>query len=122
MRKGVSNWAGSRPRWLDQLAAYAWPGQVDELADMVRTAAAKADGPLIAPVDLPERIYLAAAAARRPSRGPQPIVLGEFLDLIERQLIERALHMAKDNKTKAARLLGLTRPRLYRRMERLKME
>ena len=120
--EGAKQLAGFTPEAFDQLAAYPWPGNIDELAAMVRAAHAKADGPLIGLPDLPERIYLAAAAARRPRRGPQPIVLEEFLDLVERQLIERALRLAKKNKTKAARLLGLTRPRLYRRMQRLKME
>jgi len=38
---------------------------------------------------------------------------------IERELISRALTQAKGNKTKAAKLLGMTRPRLYRRLVQL---
>jgi transcriptional regulator with PAS, ATPase and Fis domain len=43
--------------------------------------------------------------------------LEPFLQNIEKELIERALHLADDNKSKAAELLGITRPRLYRRLE-----
>ena len=48
--------------------------------------------------------------------------LDEFMAKIERELIERALARAKNNKARAARMLGLTRPRLYRRMVQLGLE
>jgi DNA-binding NtrC family response regulator len=114
--------AGFSPEALDRLDAYAWPGNVDELAQMVAEAHERAEGPEITPVDLPERIRLAAAAATHPHRAEETIALDEFLGRIERELIERALGRAKGNKTKAARLLGLTRPRLYRRLVQLGME
>ena len=74
---------------------------------------------LIAREELPERLRLAAEAAARPRRKEEPIQLDEFVARIERELIRRALARAKGNKTKAARLLGLNRPRLYRRMVQL---
>jgi hypothetical protein len=67
-------------------------------------------------------LFHAAEAARRPPRAEEPIVLAEFLTKVERELIERALKQAKGNKARAARLLGLTRPRLYRRMVQLGLE
>ncbi len=45
-----------------------------------------------------------------------------FLAGIETEMIERALRLSKGNKTKAAELLGLTRPRLYRRMVQLGLD
>jgi DNA-binding NtrC family response regulator len=42
-----------------------------------------------------------------------------FLACIEDLLIRRALARAKVNKAQAARLIGLTRPRLYRRLVQL---
>ena len=113
---------GFAPEALDQLAAYPWPGNINELAAVVREAFEKAGGPEIALADLPHRLFLAAAAARQPRRLPQPIVLTDVLADIERQLIQRALRLAKGNKAKAARLLGLPRPRLYRRMVQLGLE
>ncbi|TXT23318.1 MAG: hypothetical protein FD138_3289, partial [Planctomycetota bacterium] len=47
--------------------------------------------------------------------------LEEHLAAIERDLIRRALLKAKRNKTLAAKLLGIPRPVLYRRMEALEM-
>lgn len=72
--------------------------------------------------DLPEQLHLAAQAAAYPRRPEETIVLDEFLGRVERELIRRALARAKGNKAKAARLLGLTRPRLYRRMVQLGLE
>jgi DNA-binding NtrC family response regulator len=46
-------------------------------------------------------------------------VLDDLLALIEREAIVRALAEADGNKTEAAALLGMTRPRLYRRLVQL---
>jgi len=43
---------------------------------------------------------------------------GLSLEVLERELIIRALERAGGNKSRAARLLGLTRRTLYSRMER----
>jgi DNA-binding NtrC family response regulator len=119
---GAKQLRGFSPEALDQLAAYPWPGNIDELAAAVREAHSKAEGHQVVPADLPQRIFLAVAARRLPRREPQPIDLESFLWQIERELIERALRLAKGNKTKAARMLKLTRPRLYRRMVQLGFE
>ena len=72
--------------------------------------------------DLPDEIRWSAEAASRPARRDEAIVLPEFLAKVEIELITRALRRAKGNKSKAARLLGLTRPRLYRRLVQLGLE
>ena len=59
------------------------------------------------------------AGGAHPPRVEETIVLEEFLGRIERELIERALRRARGNKSRAARLLGLSRPRLYRRLVQL---
>ena len=120
--EGKKQLRGFTPETLDSLAAYPWPGNIDELAAMVREAHERAEGLLIGPGDLPKRIHLAAVAARHPRRELEPIDLEKHLSGIELELIERTLRLAKGNKTKAAKLLGLTRPRLYRRMVQLGLE
>ncbi|MGH7192451.1 MAG: sigma 54-interacting transcriptional regulator, partial [Candidatus Saccharimonadales bacterium] len=104
---------------LDQLSGYAWPGDLSELEAVVTEAHARSETHEITPRDLPPRLVLAAEAAARPRKPEETIVLEDFLANIERSLIERAMRRSKGNKTKAARLLGLTRPRLYRRLVQL---
>jgi DNA-binding NtrC family response regulator len=113
---------GFTPEAIDQLYAYSWPGNLDELMEIVVQAHKRASTHEIRPDDLPERLRLAAQAAAYPRKAEERIVLDEFLGRVERELIRRALARAKGNKAKAARLLGLTRPRLYRRMVQLGLE
>ena len=111
--------AGFTSESLDLLTEYPWPGNIDELERFVAEAHTKAKGRLIATGDLPLRLHDRVDAVLHPAAADEPINLEKFLLDIERELIERALRQAKDNKTRAAELLGITRPRLYRRLEQL---
>ena len=52
----------------------------------------------------------------------QPVKpLDELLTEIERRLIETALSKSRQNKSRAAELLGISRPRLYRRIKELNL-
>ena len=101
------------------MAGYSWPGGLDELSAVVQAAHQAATGPEITADDLPLAIRQADQLARHPAPQEESIVLDELLAKVERELIDRALSRARGNKAKAARLLGLTRPRLYRRMVQL---
>jgi DNA-binding NtrC family response regulator len=113
---------GFTPAALDLLDSYGWPGNLDELAQVVAESHQRAAGLEIDVADLPDRLRLASQAAAQPRRAEETIVLSEYLGRVERELIRRALALAKGNKAKAARLLGMTRPRLYRRMVQLGLE
>jgi two-component system NtrC family response regulator len=107
----------------EHLLAYAWPGNVRELRNAVERALVLCEGGLINPEHLPWH-------AEAPMTAPPPFpaaaepVVGDFptrgvdLEAMERILIERALKHAGQNKSKAAKLLGLSRSKLYSRMER----
>ncbi len=107
---------------LDLLDSYGWPGNIEELAEAIAEAHSRAASREIDVQDLPDKLRLAAKAAAHPRRTEETIVLGEYLGRVERELIRRALARAKGNKAGAARLLGMTRPRLYRRMVQLGLE
>ena len=121
-RQGTKQLAGFTPEAIDRLSAYPWPMNVAELADVVAEAHRVAQGSHIVPGDLPAKVHVSLDAASRPRKIEETIVLEEFLARIEEELIRRALARAKGNKTKAARLLGMTRPRLYRRLVQLGLE
>jgi DNA-binding NtrC family response regulator len=117
--KQVAGLTAEAMTWLD---GYSWPGNVDELIYVIIEAHERAEGREISIGDLPERIRLAREAAAHPRRAEPTIVLDEFLARIERELVQRAIERAKGNKTKAARLLGMNRPKFYRRLVQLGME
>jgi DNA-binding NtrC family response regulator len=120
--RGNAKQIGSiRPEALDLLALYRWPGELDELRSVISAAHATSTTHEIGPADLPAVIHHAAQAAALPRRTTEKIVLDELLASIEREVISRAMAQAGGNKTAAAELLGMTRPRLYRRLVQLGM-
>lgn len=118
--RGSEKQVGSlRPEALDALALYSWPGELAQLQQVIETAHAACGSHGLATSDLPPVIHHAEWAAAYPRREPEKIVLDELLARVEREAIERALARAKGNKSGAAALLGMTRPRLYRRLVQL---
>jgi transcriptional regulator with GAF, ATPase, and Fis domain len=104
----------------DHLIAYAWPGNVRELRNAIERAVILADGGYIRPEHLPvtaPRQVVVPAAGEMPTSAPLPAG-GVNLEAIERSLVVKALSQARHNKTRAAKLLGLTRAQLYSRIEK----
>jgi two-component system response regulator AtoC len=121
-RRGAKQIGGFSPEALDKLDAYGWPGNLNELIEVVSAAHKNAKGTEITPEELPTQVHLSAQAAARPRRAEETIHLDEFLARVERELIRRAIARSKGNRAKAARLLGLNRNRLLRRMKQLGLE
>jgi DNA-binding NtrC family response regulator len=101
----------------ETLLAHAWPGNVRELRNAVERAIILCEGGLITSEHLPIQIARRASAAE-PSASATLPAEGLDLERVERELVEQALARAGNNKSKAARLLGLTRAQLYTRLER----
>ncbi|MEX0585319.1 MAG: helix-turn-helix domain-containing protein, partial [Pirellulales bacterium] len=110
---------GFLPEALDVLAEHKWPGQIDELAAVVSHAHEHAEDGLVGPDDLPPRLRQSVRAAGGPRRAEEPIDLADVLRSVESELIDRAMRRAKGNKAQAARMLGVARARLLRRIEQL---
>jgi len=114
----------------EHFLAYSWPGNVRELRNAVERALILCEGGLINPEHLPWRAEashsapLVALATPTPTPAAPGAAGGDFpphgvdLEEMERTLIENALKQAGHNRSKAARLLGLSRSKLYTRMER----
>lgn len=101
---------------------YLWPGNLDELAAVVREAKERCQGKLISPADLPYRFRAGLEAQQQHSQAAGPILMDELLERVERRLISMSLARAKQNKARAAEWLGISRARLLRRIEQLKLE
>jgi PAS domain S-box-containing protein len=97
---------------MNVLRAYAWPGNLGELQDVLREACRRAKAERIELGDLP--FYLRQGALPPERRLP----LDTLLEQVERRLIALALKLAQNNQTRAAELLEIWRPRLLRRMEK----
>jgi DNA-binding NtrC family response regulator len=118
--RGNSKQIGSlRPEALDSLALYGWPGELDQLRETIEAAHAACTSHTIAAADLPPIFYQAFRAATHVRPQPERIVLDDLLASIEKEAIIRALAQTRGNKSEAATLLGMTRPRLYRRLVQL---
>ena len=103
------------PEAAQALASYAFPGNVRELEHILERALiiAGADPVTAQHFDLSDRRPRAASFSV-PEIPPE----GLSLETLERELILQALEKAAGNKSRAARLLGLTRRTLYSRMEK----
>jgi transcriptional regulator with PAS, ATPase and Fis domain len=113
--------AGFTAEAVDIMLQHNWPHNLDELEEMVSEAHGNGNSSLVTATELPLRLRQVFDAAAKPERDEKPIKLELFMQQIERELIERAIKLAKGNKSKAAKMLGLNRPKLYRRMELLKL-
>jgi transcriptional regulator with PAS, ATPase and Fis domain len=105
------------PAAWEVLRGHTWPGNLNELAAVLSSACLAARGRLDA-ADLPASLRLAQRLADTPGLAvDKPLPLDELLKDTERRLIQLALRRTRGNKLRAAELLGVSRPRLTRRME-----
>ncbi|MCU0811009.1 MAG: sigma-54 dependent transcriptional regulator [Thiobacillaceae bacterium] len=101
------------------LRAYAFPGNVRELENILERALALCDSSAISTADLSlAPTEMASAGELSGSKYP----LQDYLDQTERAAIVEALEQSRYNKTAAARLLGVTFRSLRYRLERLGIE
>ena len=104
-----------------QLLEYAWPGNVRELRNAIERAILLCDGGLITrdhlPVPTREAPRSLGTNGSLDLEAPLP-PSGVDLEAVDRTFVERALLQTKGNKSKAARLLGLTRSQLYSRLDK----
>jgi transcriptional regulator with GAF, ATPase, and Fis domain len=102
---------------------YNWPGNVRELRNAIERAILLCDGGLITRDHLPAVTRRPAAAVPKATNGnlAHDSALpagGVDLEAVERDFVEKALGQSQGNKSKAARLLGLSRGQLYSRLEK----
>src|SRR5690606_14690924 len=96
---------GVAPDAIAAISNHAWPGNVRELENRMKRAVIMHEGKLITAADLD----LATPAAQE----EEVLDLKEARDRTDRLTIQRALMHAQGNISKAAKVLGVTRPTLY---------
>jgi DNA-binding NtrC family response regulator len=107
---------GLRPGAAELLMAYPWPGNVRELRNSIERAVVLTSYDHLGPEDLPPKI--------RDHRSQHVLVASDDpaellpLDEVEHRYILRVLESAGGNKTLAAKILGLDRKTLHRKLER----
>ncbi|WP_438970738.1 sigma 54-interacting transcriptional regulator [Methylophaga sp.] len=97
------------------LSAYLWPGNVRELQNFCQRMALLHAGELLQPKSLPETMQTEEDAGQHQFILPPT---GVDMAQVELDFIEQALEMAAGNRSKAARLLGISRDTLLYRMQK----
>jgi DNA-binding NtrC family response regulator len=99
-----------------RLIAYDWPGNVRELENCIERAVALGSGPIVHVADLPSSLQYPTT-----ERAPEK---DELLPLeeLERRAILRTLRETSGDKLAAARILGIGKTTLYRKLKQYHMD
>jgi DNA-binding NtrC family response regulator len=99
-----------------RLMAYDWPGNVRELENAVERSVALGSGPIVTVSDLPSNLQY-PGTDRVPAKD-------ELMPLeeLERRAILRTLRETSGDKLAAARMLGIGKTTLYRKLKQYNME
>ena len=99
-----------------RLIAYDWPGNVRELENAIERAVALGSGPILHVADLPSNLQY--PASERPPEKDEILPLEE----LERRAILRTLRETGGDKLSAARMLGIGKTTLYRKLKQYNVE
>ena len=93
---------------MSAIAGHDWPGNIRELENRIKRAVIMADGPAIAAIDLGLQV----------EPNDSFLNLKQVREEAERQAITRVLARTNGNLSRAAELLGISRPTLYELLDR----
>jgi transcriptional regulator with PAS, ATPase and Fis domain len=97
---------------------YRWPGNIRELRNVVERTVIMSQGNLIEPELLPSDL----SKPQAPEVGAASLAPGMTMDEAERALIELTLAHTRDNKTRAAEILGVTVKTLHNKLKRFRRD
>ena len=97
---------------------YDWPGNVRELRNVVERATILAAGPMVEPKHLPSSL---SGATLKPSQPHVALEPGTTVAEAERRLIMMTLEHTRDNKTRAAEILGISLKTLHNKLNKLRL-
>jgi DNA-binding NtrC family response regulator len=97
---------------------YNWPGNVRELRNVIERATILAPGPFVEPRHLPPSLSSEAPMPNKPQVALAP---GTTVEEAERRLILMTLEHTRDNKTRAAEILGISLKTLHNKLNKLRL-
>lgn len=110
---------GFSPQAMDMLMRYDWPGNVRELENAMERAVILAVGEYVTERSLPLAIQQMTGNM---AAVPSGILANKSLDDIEKEAISATLAETADNKSEAARRLGITRATLHSKLKKYNLE
>jgi len=116
--RNQKNIAGVDQQAMRMLEHYGWPGNVRELRNVIERATILAPGPFI------EAKHLPPVLAEEPPPEQQPqlaLAPGTTVEEAERRLIMMTLAHTRDNKTRAAEILGISLKTLHNKLNKLRL-
>jgi DNA-binding NtrC family response regulator len=103
---------------MQRLVDYDYPGNIRELSNFIERGAALTQGKTLDIEHLPQNLGSLSVRVFKPEKAATPTTLKEQ----EREHILQALKVANGNRTHAARLLGIDRVSLWRKLKKLGIE
>jgi DNA-binding NtrC family response regulator len=110
--------AGLDQEAMQIIEQYSWPGNVRELRNVIERATILAPGPLVEPKHLPASLTGETVKAQPPQVALGP---GTTVAEAERRLIMMTLEHTRDNKTRAAEILGISLKTLHNKLNKLRL-
>jgi len=110
--------AGVDQQVMRLLEQYQWPGNVRELRNVIERATILAPGPFIEPRHLPPTLSNEVPVSHQPQVALSP---GTTVEEAERRLIMMTLAHTRDNKTRAAEILGISLKTLHNKLNKLRL-
>ena len=105
------------------LLSYAYPGNVRELKNIIERAVILTESARIELRHLPQRVLALGRKGPLPTASPLEVVPGvDSLADVEVRMIRQAMNRARNVRTEAAKLLGISRYQLLRRMQKFGMQ
>jgi two-component system NtrC family response regulator len=101
---------------------YSWPGNIRELENVIERAIVLCEDGVIRITDLPNWFKASVFNTRLIDNIPTGAKLYETIELIEKEMIERALKMANNVQSHAAEILGITKSGLNQKIKRHNLE
>jgi two-component system response regulator AtoC len=102
------------------LMGYSWPGNVRELENVLERSVLLSTGRWITPAELPSSILTGQSLSSSPRPG-HTLSIKKATKILERDLIDKALELTQGNRSKAAKILEISRPILISKIKEYKL-